>query len=65
MRSGMQGGTVKAVQQLLNEKDGAKLTADGHYGSATKKAVEMFQHCQRITVDGVVGRDTWDRLYGL
>lgn len=65
MRSGMRGGAVKAVQQLLNEKDGAKLNADGHYGSSTKRAVEMFQHCQRITVDGVVGRNTWDRLYGL
>lgn len=65
MRSGMQGGTVRSVQQLLNEKDGAKLNADGHYGTATRQAVEMFQHCQRITVDGVVGRNTWERLYGL
>lgn len=64
MRSGMLGGTVRAVQQLLNEKDGARLNADGHYGSATKRAVELFQHCQRIEMDGVVGRDTWTRLYG-
>ena len=65
MRSGMQGGTIKAVQQLLHENDGATLTADGHYGTATTQAVEMFQHCQRITVDGVVGRNTWERLYGI
>lgn len=63
MRSGARGGAVKAVQRMLNEKDGAKLNADGHYGSATKRAVELFQHCQRIESDGVVGRDTWDRLY--
>ena len=64
MRSGARGGTVRAVQRMLNEKDGAKLNADGRYGAATKRAVEMFQHCQRIESDGVVGRDTWDRLYG-
>lgn len=62
LRQGQQGGTVKALQEDLNRKDNAKLNADGKFGSATRQAVQMFQHCQRLTADGVAGKNTWERL---
>lgn len=62
LRQGQQGGSVKALQQDLNRKDNAALQEDGRFGSATKRAVQMFQHCQRLKEDGVAGKLTWQRL---
>ena len=36
---------------------------DGSYGTATANAVRAFQRKYGLTVDGVVGRDTWTELY--
>lgn len=65
LRQGQQGGTVKALQQDLNEKDHAKLTADGKFGPATVQAVKMFQHCHGLNEDGVAGVNTWQALKNL
>lgn len=35
---------------------------DGKFGPSTKSAVETFQAAQGLTVDGIVGADTWTRL---
>lgn len=40
------------------------LPTDGQYGTATFDAVQAFQADSGLTVDGVVGPDTGDRLIG-
>lgn len=62
MRSGNSGATVRSLQTRLNTK-GAALTLDGSYGSKTVSAVQTFQRANRLTADGVVGRQTWNALY--
>ncbi len=56
-----QGEQVKILQQLLNDH-GYKLEPDGNFGSGTDKAVRDFQKREGITVDGIVGTTTRERL---
>lgn len=37
--------------------------ADGDFGSNTKKAVKKFQTAKKIDVDGIVGKQTWYKLF--
>ncbi|WP_392425295.1 N-acetylmuramoyl-L-alanine amidase [Barrientosiimonas humi] len=60
-RNGDRGEGVRAVQTALTAR-GASVTVDGIFGSSTQAAVERFQDAQGLTVDGVVGLDTWSRL---
>lgn len=55
------GAAVTYLQQRLNVY-GAKLTVDGDFGAATDKAVRTFQSQHGLTVDGVVGPNTWTKL---
>lgn len=57
----MTGAAVTYLQQRLNVY-GAKLTVDGDFGPATDKAVRAFQGSHGLTVDGVVGPNTWAKL---
>jgi N-acetyl-anhydromuramyl-L-alanine amidase AmpD len=61
VRGGSTGEAVKAVQSQLNTR-GFGLTVDGEFGSNTDSAVRSFQSSARITVDGVVGPNTWSKL---
>ena len=60
-RNGDRGEGVRAVQTALTAR-GASVTVDGIFGSGTQAAVERFQDAKGLTVDGVVGLDTWSRL---
>jgi peptidoglycan hydrolase-like protein with peptidoglycan-binding domain len=53
---------VERAQALLNLIYGGHLTVDGNYGPATKAAVESAQRQGGLSVDGVVGSNTWDLL---
>lgn len=57
----MHGSDVTWVQQHLNSH-GAKLKVDGEYGTKTRDAVRAFQKAKHLTVDGIVGKLTWNAL---
>ncbi|MGW7003836.1 NlpC/P60 family protein [Streptomyces sp. NPDC054933] len=63
LAEGSSGACVSTLQQLLNGK-GYSLTADGNFGSATDSAVRSFQARAGLQVDGQVGANTKDALYG-
>lgn len=54
---------VRAAQQELN-KHGHQLVVDGIYGELTGGAITDFQRQNDLTVDGVVGQNTWRTLTG-
>ena len=58
----MQGDDVKELQTLLDEHGFPCGEIDGIFGAATDKAVRSFQKAYNLTVDGIVGRKTWEAL---
>ena len=48
---------VKLIQKKLG------LKADGIYGPATRKAVTNYQKRNKLTIDGVVGVRTWNKMF--
>lgn len=61
LEKGAEGDAVKLLQKRLNAA-GAELLRDGKLGPKTEAAVIAFQKRQGITVDGVVGTETWGVL---
>lgn len=67
LKEGSRGTEVEALQNQLiklgyTDAKGHALKADGHFGPATKAAVESFQARNHVDVDGVVGPTTHKRL---
>ena len=60
---GSQGSDVTELQKLLNNH-GYNLDEDGIFGDNTKNAVTDFQKNKGLTVDGIVGTNTWGTLDG-
>ncbi len=64
------GEQVKTLQRLLIGhgyvmKNGTKTYGvDGSFGTATENAVKAFQKARKLSVDGIVGKDTWTALLG-
>lgn len=56
LRKEAKGAAVKQLQTLL------KITVDGYFGSATERAVKLFQGQHGLVADGVVGGYTWTAL---
>ena len=64
LRKGASGEYVTLLQTMLIQRGyscGAK-GADGKFGNATLEAVKQFQKDNNLSVDGVVGRNTWTAL---
>ena len=69
LRNGSIGTAVRELQFYLYlmsayESSIPSVSIDGQFGSATEAAVRAYQRFAGLTVDGVVGRTTWDSLYG-
>ena len=62
LRSGSSGGTVRLVQQKLNSL-GERVTAEGRFGASTAAAVQRFQRRNDLAADGVVGKETWEKMF--
>jgi hypothetical protein len=52
----------KAIQQALNDCNGANLVVDGVYGALTDAAIRSVQSSRGITVDGRYGPQTRDYM---
>ena len=67
LTEGMSGDYIKTLQYYLDVvayfyPQIPDITVDGYFGEKTKEAVMGFQNLQGLTVDGIVGRDTWRSL---
>ena len=65
IRVGEKSEWAKLLQQalIIRGYSCGSAGADGEFGSDTLAAVKRFQKDQRIVVDGVVGPETWYRLF--
>ena len=63
VRRGSDGGGVYLLQKLLVGK-GYKLDCDSNFGGQTESAVKAYQQANGLTIDGVVGQNTWKKLKG-
>ena len=53
------------VQLRLRDLNYRPLAVDGYYGSQTAGAVTRYQRNHALVVDGKVGSQTWEELFGL
>lgn len=57
------GNVVKAMQRRLNQLGYNTNGIDGVFGNATSTSIKSLQSKAKISVDGIVGNDTWKALY--
>lgn len=62
LRVGSSGPCVAALQERLDTLMNAGLPHGGHFEGNLEAAVKAFQRQEGITVDGIVGPQTWARL---
>jgi peptidoglycan hydrolase-like protein with peptidoglycan-binding domain len=64
LKQGSQGQRVKTLQYLLRGHRDAwrNLVVDGIFGPRTEEIVRAFQDFSGLTIDGIVGQQTWSRL---
>ena len=64
LTKGSKGEEVKTLQRLLLALgyDLNGYGADGSFGNATDEAVRKFQKANGLTVDGSVGKATWNKI---
>lgn len=67
LAKGDTGEAVKAMQAVLIARGFSCgwWGADGEFGDGTDKAVRKFQERNGLEVDGIVGRETWQKLLGV
>ena len=64
VQQGSKGDAVSAAQSQIHSRgDGAaQITVDGSFGPVTNDAVRAFQTLVGLSVDGIVGLQTWNHL---
>ena len=59
IQEGATGATVRWLQYLLVRRSLSYTQIDGVFGPVTTNPVEEFQRSAYLTVDGIVGLQTW------
>lgn len=62
LKEGSKGEWVKIAQGRL-VVNGYPLDVDGIFGAKTKQAVMAFQKDKGLNIDGIIGKNTWNKLY--
>ena len=64
LRRGSKGDAIRELQTMLLKLgyDLGPCGIDGDFGKSTDAAVRSFQSDHRLTVDGVVGKNTWAEM---
>lgn len=62
LKVGDQGEAVRVLQELLKAQGLFTCIPDGNFGPHTEEGVRFFQNRAGLTVDAVVGSDTWEAL---
>lgn len=65
LRKGAQGNITKLLQEKLVKLGYSTNGVDGIFGSGTYSAVREFQKTRGLSVDGIVGQNTWRKLLNL
>lgn len=63
-RRGAKGEEVSRIQSRLGELSVYRGPVDGDFGGGTESAVRAFQQSRGLGVDGAVGPQTWEALFG-
>lgn len=63
IKRGSRGDSVRTLQTALNNA-GYSLDVDGIFGDKTYNAVRQYQRANGLSVDGIVGTNTWGALMG-
>jgi hypothetical protein len=65
LRQGARGPSVQVLQQALKDHGFDPGPVDGQFGPHTRAAVVAYQQAEGLTVDGIVGPQTWGSLRGV
>lgn len=65
LKSGSKGGTVVVLQERLKTLGYYKSNPTGTFDKTTLEAVKKFQKDKKLSVDGIVGKNTWSKLLNL
>lgn len=65
VKRGASGNITKIIQKRLTAKkfNVGKAGCDGDFGAGTENAVKEIQKVNKLTIDGIVGTNTWKALY--
>ncbi|MEG4803761.1 peptidoglycan-binding protein [Microcoleus sp. ARI1-B5] len=63
LKEGSRGSEVTELQAALKLLGFYADSVDGIFSQSTAKAVSQFQEAAGIAPDGIVGQDTWNRLF--
>ena len=64
LRAGMNNSQVRTLQTQLKKAGYFNGPTTGYFGPLTESAVKNFQRANRLTVDGIVGNNTYALLSG-
>jgi Putative peptidoglycan binding domain len=62
LKQGEEGEWVSYFQQMLEDAGFSPGPIDGVFGPRTDEAVRTYQDAYQLTVDGIVGPETWGQL---
>lgn len=65
VRQGARGNITRWIQNKLNSLGYNCGVADSIFGNGTKQAIMKLQSSRGLTVDGIVGKNTWKVLLGI